>query len=108
MSACTATIGHLLSSHTFYDYLTAAEVLDYFGRFHGFSAAERGERVQKMLKTVGLRLPGKFSCENIPRECCSVSAWRSDLARSKISHLDEPMSGLDPVGRRKYATLFWN
>jgi len=46
-------IGYLPEQPYFYDYLTAAEVLDYFARFHGFSAAERKERVQKMLRKVG-------------------------------------------------------
>src|ERR1700757_3610161 len=41
-------IGYLPEQPYVYDYLTAAEVLDYFARFHGFSAAERKERVQKM------------------------------------------------------------
>src|SRR5712672_1924420 len=51
-------IGYLPEQPYFYDYLTAAEVLDYFARFHGFSAAERKERVHKMLKKVGLETAG--------------------------------------------------
>src|SRR5436309_3684950 len=43
-------IGYLPEQPYFYDYLTAVEVLDYFARFHGYGAAERGERVRKMLK----------------------------------------------------------
>src|ERR1700726_3033907 len=53
-------IGYLPEQPYFYDYLTAAEVLDYFLRFHGFSAAERKERVQKMLHKVGLETAGKI------------------------------------------------
>src|SRR5215467_9761009 len=47
-----ARIGYLPEQPYFYDYLTAAEVLDYFARFHGFSAAERRERVARMLRKV--------------------------------------------------------
>src|SRR5205807_1023152 len=53
-------IGYLPEQPYFYDYLTAAEVLDYFARFHGFSTAERNERVQKMLKKVGLETAGEI------------------------------------------------
>src|ERR1700751_2614192 len=65
-------IGYLPEQPYFYDYLTAAEVLDYFARFHGYSAAERSKRVQKMLKKVGLETAGgiqlrKFSKEMVPR-----------------------------------------
>src|SRR6516165_4588980 len=55
-----AEIGYLPEQPYFYDYLTAAEVLDYFARFHGYSAAERADRVQRMLKKVGLETAGKI------------------------------------------------
>src|SRR5579862_8511403 len=53
-------IGYLPEQPYFYDYLTAAEVLDYFARFHDLSAADRRERVAKMLKKVGLETAGKI------------------------------------------------
>src|ERR1700745_2973469 len=42
----------------FYDYLTAAELLDYFARIHELPAAERKQRVATMLKKVGLETAG--------------------------------------------------
>src|ERR1041385_4200405 len=62
-----ARIGYLPEQPYFYDYLTAAEVLDYFARFHGFSAAERKEHVQRLLKKVGLETAGKIQ---IGRAAC--------------------------------------
>ena len=53
-------IGYLPEQPYFYDYLTAAEVLDYFARFHDFDATERRERVQRMLKKVGLESAGRI------------------------------------------------
>src|ERR1700746_384754 len=53
-------IGYLPEQPYFYDYLTAAELLDYFARFSDFPASERGDRVQKMLKKVGLETAGKI------------------------------------------------
>src|SRR5207245_3141414 len=47
-------IGYLPEQPYFYDYLTAAEVLDYFARFHEMRSATRKERVERMLKKVGL------------------------------------------------------
>src|SRR6516165_10531089 len=47
-------IGYLPEQPYFYDYLTGAEVLDYFARFHDLSAADRATRVAAMLKKVGL------------------------------------------------------
>src|SRR6202045_4768675 len=54
-----ADIGYLPEQPYFYDYLTAAELLDYFARFHDFDAGERRERVQRMLKKVGLEAVGR-------------------------------------------------
>src|SRR5437868_14412295 len=51
-------VGYLLEQPYFYDYLTADELLDYFGRIHDLSAADRKERVQRMLKKVGLETAG--------------------------------------------------
>src|SRR3979409_2174424 len=53
-------IGYLPEQPYFYDYLTAAELLDYFARFHGLSATDRKERVARMLKKVGLETAGKI------------------------------------------------
>src|SRR5258706_5088174 len=42
-------IGYLPEQPYFYDYLTAVEVLDYFGRFHDLSAQDRMVRVDRIL-----------------------------------------------------------
>src|ERR1043166_9432861 len=95
-------IGYLPEQPYFYDYLTAAEVLDYFARFHGFSAAERGERVQRMLKKVGLEKAGKIQLRKYSKgRLQRVGLARAILHDQKLVFMDEPMSGLDPVGRRE-------
>src|SRR5580700_8752824 len=53
-------VGYLPEQPYFYDYLTAAEVLDYFARFHKLTAADRRARVEKMLKKVGLETAKKI------------------------------------------------
>jgi ABC-2 type transport system ATP-binding protein len=95
-------IGYLPEQPYFYDYLTAAEVLDYFARFHGFSATERRERVQKMLRKVGLETAGKIQLRKFSKGMLQrVGLAQAIVHDPKLLILDEPMSGLDPVGRRE-------
>ena len=95
-------IGYLPEQPYFYDYLTAAEVLDYFARFHGFSAAERKNRVQSILRQVGLETAGKIQLRKFSKGMLQrVGLAQAILHDPKLVILDEPMSGLDPVGRRE-------
>jgi ABC-2 type transport system ATP-binding protein len=95
-------IGYLPEQPYFYDYLTATEVLDYFARFHGYSAAERSKRVQKMLKKVGLETAGRIQLRKYSKGMLQrVGLAQAILHDPKLVILDEPMSGLDPVGRRE-------
>jgi ABC-2 type transport system ATP-binding protein len=95
-------IGYLPEQPYFYDYLTAAEVLDYFARFHGFSAAERKERVQKVLRKVGLETAGKIQLRKFSKGMLQrVGLAQAIVHDPQLLILDEPMSGLDPVGRRE-------
>jgi ABC-2 type transport system ATP-binding protein len=95
-------IGYLPEQPYFYDYLTAAEVLDYFARFHGFGAAERKQRVQKMLRKVGLETAGKIQLRKFSKGMLQrIGLAQAIVHDPKLLILDEPMSGLDPVGRRE-------
>src|SRR5215472_7436240 len=95
-------IGYLPEQPYFYDYLTAAEVLGYFARFYGYSAAERSDRVQKMLKKVGLETAGKIQLRKYSKGMLQrVGLAQAILHDPKLVILDEPMSGLDPIGRHE-------
>jgi ABC-2 type transport system ATP-binding protein len=95
-------IGYLPEQPYFYDYLTAAEVLDYFARFHDLPAAERRERVTRMLKKVGLETAGKIQLRKYSKGMLQrVGLAQAILHDPKVVILDEPMSGLDPIGRRE-------
>jgi ABC-2 type transport system ATP-binding protein len=95
-------IGYLPEQPYFYDYLTAAEVLDYFARFHDLSGNDRRERVQRMLKKVGLETAKKIQLRKYSKGMLQrVGLAQAILHDPKVVILDEPMSGLDPVGRRE-------
>ncbi len=95
-------IGYLPEQPYFYDYLTAAEVLDYFAKFFHFTAADRKERVQRMLKKVGLETAGKIQLRKYSKGMLQrVGLAQAILHDPQLVILDEPMSGLDPVGRRE-------
>jgi ABC-2 type transport system ATP-binding protein len=95
-------IGYLPEQPYFYDYLTAPELLDYFARFYGFNAAERKARVARMLKKVGLETAGKIQLRKYSKGMLQrVGLAQAILHDPKVVILDEPMSGLDPIGRRE-------
>jgi len=99
-------IGYLPESPYFYDYLTAEELLGYFASLFGYDAADRRRRVSALLDEVGIgaerRLPlRKFSKGMLQR----VGIAQAVLNDPDVVFLDEPMSGLDPLGRRDVRNL---
>ncbi len=99
-------IGYLPENPSFYDYLTAEELLGYFGELFGYAGADRRKRVQGLLDRVGIgaerRLQlRKFSKGMIQR----VGIAQALLNDPEVIFLDEPMSGLDPLGRRDVRSL---
>ena len=101
-----AQIGFLPEQPYFYDYLTAHELLDYYGQLSGVSAKDRKPRIDEILQRVGLTdIKGlqlrKFSKGMLQR----VGIAQAILHNPKLVFLDEPMSGLDPLGRREVRDL---
>ncbi len=95
-------IGYLPEQPYFYDYLTAAELLDYFARFHDLTAADRRERIDRMLKKVGLDGARKIQLRKYSKGMLQrVGIAQAILHDPQVVILDEPMSGLDPIGRRE-------
>jgi len=104
--AARARLGFLPENPYFYDYLTASEFLDLYGRLHGLPAADRKRRIASAISRVGLS--GREG--TALRKFSKGMTQRLGLAQA-IQHdpelviLDEPMSGLDPVGRREVRDL---
>jgi ABC-2 type transport system ATP-binding protein len=101
-----AQIGFLPEQPYFYDYLTAHELLDYYGQLSGVPAKDRKNRVEEVLQRVGLTdIKGiqlrKFSKGMLQR----AGIAQAILHSPRLVFLDEPMSGLDPLGRREVRDL---
>ena len=100
-------IGYLPENPYFYDYLTAREFLDYCAELFGYSKGERKKRTEDLLRRVFL---DEKSWNKQLRKFSKGMLQRVGLAQAlvndpEIVFLDEPMSGLDPVGRRQVRDL---
>jgi ABC-2 type transport system ATP-binding protein len=99
-------IGFLPEQPYFYDYLSAPELLDYYARLSGVPATMRKQRIGELLGRVGLSDVGnkqlrKFSKGMLQR----VGIAQAIIHDPEVVFLDEPMSGLDPAGRREVREL---
>jgi ABC-2 type transport system ATP-binding protein len=102
-----ARIGYLPEHPYFYDYLTAREFLEYCAELFGFARGERRRRASDLLARV--RLDEK-SWDKQLRKFSKGMLQRVGLAQALVNDpsvvfLDEPMSGLDPIGRREVRDL---
>jgi ABC-2 type transport system ATP-binding protein len=101
------SIGYLPENPYFYDYLTARELLEYCAELFGCPAAERRKRAADLLARVKL---DEKRWDTQLRKFSKGMLQRVGLAQSLVNDpdivfLDEPMSGLDPVGRREVRDL---
>jgi ABC-2 type transport system ATP-binding protein len=94
-------VGYLPEHPYLYDYLTPTEYLDYAGRLFGMERADRQARARELIEKVGLQ----GSAHVVMRRFSKGMVQRAALAQALLNDpelvfLDEPMSGLDPLGRR--------
>jgi ABC-2 type transport system ATP-binding protein len=100
-------IGYLPENPSFYDYLTAQELLEYFAHLFGYSLSDARSRAARLLERVGIgperrrQQLRKYSKGMIQR----VGIAQALLNDPEVVFLDEPMSGLDPLGRRDVRAL---
>lgn len=104
--AARVSVGFLPEHPVFYDHLTAEELLTYFAGLCGISGAERHRRAAAVLDEVGLADARRQPM----RQYSKGMLQRVGLAQALINEpalviLDEPMSGLDPIGRREVREL---
>jgi ABC-2 type transport system ATP-binding protein len=105
--ALHARVGYLPEAPYFYDYLTARELVEYCAELFGYGRAARRARAADLLRRVSLdehawdRQLRKFSKGMLQR----VGLAQALVNDPEIVVLDEPMSGLDPIGRRQVRDL---
>jgi ABC-2 type transport system ATP-binding protein len=101
-----AQIGFLPEQPYFYDYLTASELLEYYAQLSGVVPEERTAKVTAMLERVGLREAAQVQLRKFSKGMLQrVGIAQAILHDPKVVFFDEPMSGLDPMGRREVRDL---
>jgi ABC-2 type transport system ATP-binding protein len=93
-------VGYLPENPYLYDYLTGREYLEYVGRLFGLDRAVRRQRAGELLERVGLSRSADVALRRVSKGMLQ----RVGLAQALVNDpelviLDEPMSGLDPIGR---------
>jgi ABC-2 type transport system ATP-binding protein len=99
-------IGYLPEHPAWYDFLTGREALLFFGRLSGVAPADRARRCDELLELVGLA----SAADRQIRKYSKGMQQRLGIAQALVGDpafvvLDEPMSGLDPIGRKDVRDL---
>jgi len=99
-------IGFLPESPYFYDYLTADEFLLFYGQLFGMSRVELKRRIDELLDLVGLEKSRSLRLRRFSKGMLQrVGLAQALINDPQLVMLDEPMSGLDPIGRKEVRDL---
>jgi ABC-2 type transport system ATP-binding protein len=99
-------IGYLPEHPYFYDHLTAEELLRYFAGLFGYSGVERRHRVERLLDEVGIGAERRLQLRKFSKGMLQrVGIAQALINDPELVIFDEPMSGLDPLGRREVRAL---
>ena len=99
-------VGFLPENPYFYDFLTGAEFLNFYARVSGVPAQQRPERIASLLEQVGLAHAGGARLRTYSKGMLQrVGSAQAVVHDPDIVFLDEPRSGLDPIGRKEIREL---
>ena len=98
--SCTQYVGYMPENPYFYRFLTGEEFIRFYGRLNGFSRSTRATRTKEILRLVGMEDAagvriGEYSKGMVQR----IGLGQALLADPDLLLLDEPLSGVDPIGR---------
>ena len=99
-------IGFLPESPYFYDYLTVEEALGFYAALYGLAGAVRRDRCEELLAQLQLAPKRHAKLRTLSKGTLQrLGVAQAMLARPRLLILDEPMSGLDPIGRHHMREL---
>jgi len=100
------SVGYLPENPFFYDYLSAEELLWFGGRTSGLPRTELAERTEMLLAKVDLQQARKRPLRTYSKGMVQRAGLALALIHDpRVVILDEPMSGLDPLGRKMVGDL---
>ena len=100
-------LGYLPENPYYYDYLTAREIVEYMGYLSGLDGKKLKENTALVLKKVGLEGKEDIKIRNFSKGMVQRVGLASAIVHfPKLLILDEPMTGLDPIGRKIFRDIF--
>jgi ABC-2 type transport system ATP-binding protein len=104
--AAKRRLGYLPETPYFYDYLTGHELLVFMGKLFGLTRGEARRRADALLEQVGLAQAGGLALRRYSKGMLQrVGVAQALVNDPELVILDEPMTGLDPLGRKDLREL---
>lgn len=95
-------IGFLPENPYFYDYLTASEFLEFYSQLYQINKDQKEDRIQSLIRLVGLEKSAHLQLRKFSRGMIQrIGLAQALLNEPSIVFLDEPLGGLDPLGRKE-------
>jgi ABC-2 type transport system ATP-binding protein len=95
-------IGFLPENPYFYDYLTATEFLRFYSQLYQINKDQKGDRIEELIRLVGLEKSAHIQLRKFSRGMIQrIGLAQALLNEPSIVFLDEPLGGLDPLGRKE-------
>jgi len=102
-------IGFLPENPYFYDYLTSIQFLEFHGQLSGLSSDQLRRRIPEVLKLVGMKGTEGMRLRSFSKGMLQrIGLAQALLPDPDLVILDEPMTGLDPIGRKEVRDIMQN